>query len=165
MCPSALEVLASIVPPSLSQVAASAMGHPDPVGSSIRVALAAKQTGSRTNIERRREPRYPYPYPIYITPVDRDLVPLANETVSVLGKHLSEHGLDFYHREPIAHRRVIASLALCEGDWLGLLMDLTWCRFKGQGLYDNGGRFISVTRSPMLSVHEGLKTIRAESGT
>jgi hypothetical protein len=33
-------------------------------------------------------------------------------------------------------------------------MDLTWCRFRGQGLYDNGGRFLSVTNSPMFTLQD-----------
>jgi hypothetical protein len=99
--------------------------------------------------ERRREKRYAYPYPIYLTPIDRDgKTPLA-ETIVVVGKHLSEHGLDFYHREPLPFRRVIASLPCAEGQWAGLLMDLSWCRFSRYGWYDSGGRFLRLVTSPM----------------
>lgn len=124
------------------------------IGSCIRDVLAVSRTPSRRDAERRRESRYPYPYPVQITPLDARSQPIIDQTVTVLGKHLSEHGMDFYHREPIAHRLVIASLPLCERNWLALVMDLTWCRFRGQGLYDNGGRFLSVTNSPMFTLQD-----------
>lgn len=99
--------------------------------------------------ERRREKRHPYPYPIYLTPVGRDGRTPEGKSFCVVGKHLSEHGLDFYHREPLPHRRVIASLACGSGTWVGLLMDLSWCRFCRHGWYDNGGRFLHVVTSPL----------------
>lgn len=99
--------------------------------------------------ERRREKRHPYPYPIYLSPVSRDGRTPEGKTIVVVGKHLSEHGLDFYHREPLPYRRVIASLACGSGTWVAMLMDLSWCRFCRHGWYDNGGRFLHAVTSPL----------------
>src|SRR5688572_6124158 len=60
-------------------------------------------------VERRREKRHPFPYPVYLTPVGRDGATPIGETIVVLGKHLSELGFDFYHRAPLPHRRAIVS--------------------------------------------------------
>jgi hypothetical protein len=91
----------------------------------------------------------PYPYPIYLTPLSPTEQPLLDQTVVVIGKHLSDHGLDFYHREALTYRRAIASLDAGELGWIGLLLELTWCRFTRHGWYDNGGRFVSAVRSPL----------------
>jgi hypothetical protein len=96
--------------------------------------------------ERRRDRRFAFPYPIRLTPVDeRGLA--AGPSIVVLGKHLSEGGLDFYHHSPLPYRRVVVSL-----EWRGqpgthLLLQLTWCRFTQHGWYENGGRFLRPVES------------------
>lgn len=120
----------------------------DPVASRVLAALMHKNV-HRKGRERRSERRYPYPHPVYLTPLAGE-VPLVEETVQVHGKHLSAHGFDFYHREPLPYRRMIASL-LVDGAWVGLILDLMWCRFTGAGMYDNGGRFIAPAKSPLAT--------------
>jgi hypothetical protein len=112
-----------------------------------RVLAAAHPTTS--GMERRREKRHPYPYPVYLTPVARDGLTPVGETLVVLGKHLGELGFDFYHRHPLPHRRAIISFELGPCAWLGVLLDLAWCRFGRHGWYDNGGRFLAVVPSPL----------------
>lgn len=102
--------------------------------------------------ERRREKRHAYPYPVYLTPVAEDGSQDEEKTFAVLGKHLSECGLDFYHTQPLPYRRVIASLELANGQWVGLMMDLSWCRFNRHGWYENGGRFLYTAASPVENV-------------
>jgi hypothetical protein len=104
---------------------------------------------TRRPVERRREARFPYPYPIHLTPVTADGSAATSDTFVVIGKHLAPHGIDFYSRQPLAHRRVIASLDCGIEGWIGLLVELTWCRFGRHGWYDNGGRFLGVTPSPL----------------
>jgi hypothetical protein len=99
--------------------------------------------------ERRRETRYPYPYPIHITPFTADGQANVDQTFVVIGKHLAPHGVDFYSREPLADRRVIASLYAGEQGWIGLVVELAWCRFGRHGWYDNGGRFVALVPSPV----------------
>lgn len=109
--------------------------------------LISEQSIARRVQERRRERRFPYPHPVYLTPLTES-GPLVEETLQATGKHLSAHGLDFYHREPLPYRRVIASLEV-NGRWVGLVLDLKWCRFNAHGLYENGGRLVSLIDSPL----------------
>lgn len=122
--------------------------HEQTIRSRIHLVLAGTQP-TRQQLERRREKRHPYPYPVYLTPVGRDGLTPISQTVVVLGKHLSDHGFDFYHREPLPHRRAIVSFEPSPGTWIGLLLDLSWCRFGRHGWYDNGGRFLGVVQSPL----------------
>ena len=99
--------------------------------------------------ERRSDQRYPFPYLINLTPVGADGTPSVQETIVVVGKHLSEHGLGFYHNRPLPYRRMIVSFETTGGTWVGLLIDLTWCRFTKQGWYESGGRFLQAVASPL----------------
>lgn len=97
--------------------------------------------------ERRTDHRSPFPYVMQLEPVGRNGDPCADETVVVVGKHLSRCGLDFYHREPLPHRRMILTIEQASGQCTRLLMELTWCRFIRQGWYASGGRFVGVIES------------------
>lgn len=120
--------------------------HELDVTAAVRFLLGIQP--NRPGIERRREQRFPYPYPIRLTPVTTDgSVPPA-ESVVVLGKHLNEHGLDFYFNEPLPYRRVIASFERNGREIVHLLLELTWCRFGRHGWYENGGRFLQVLPGP-----------------
>lgn len=99
-------------------------------------------------MERRNETRYPFPYLVHITPVAADGVTAEGDTVVVVGKHLSEQGLGFYHPKPLPFRRVIASLEN-NGRWVSFLIDLKWCRFTRQGWYESGGRILELVSSPV----------------
>ena len=99
-------------------------------------------------MERRTETRYPFPYLVHITPVSADGLAVQGETVVVVGKHLSEQGIGFYHPKPLPFRRAIASLEN-NGRWLGFSIDLKWCRFTRQGWYESGGRILDSVPSPM----------------
>lgn len=103
--------------------------------------------------ERRGENRYPFPFLVHLTPVAEDGMTACGESVVVVGKHLSERGLGFYHPKPLPYRRMIASLETAEGQWIGFLIDLNWCRFTRQGWYESGGRFLQAVLSPLASAH------------
>jgi hypothetical protein len=100
-------------------------------------------------VERRRDTRYPFPYLVHLIPVGDDGLTPEGETIVVVGKHLSERGLSFYHPKPLPHRRMIASMQAPSGQWVGFLIDLNWCRFTKQGWYESGGRFLDPVLSPM----------------
>ncbi len=99
-------------------------------------------TGTWT--ERRREQRYPLARLIRLTPVGPDGITPTAEAVVVVGKDVSERGLGFFHRQPLAHRRMIAGLETHGGGWIEFLIDISWCRFTQHGWYDSGGRFLQV---------------------
>jgi len=117
---------------------------------------------NRTHDERRRQKRHPFPYPVRLIPVNTRGDVLGDPIV-VLGKHLSNQGLDFYYQQPVSHRRVIVSFDCESQGRVEMLMDLTWCRFSGHGWYENGGRFLSVPSSappePTLPVVAPLQSI------
>jgi hypothetical protein len=99
--------------------------------------------------ERRNEARYPYPRLVHLTPVDTNGIASSTDSFVVAGKDLGDGGLSFYHPDPIPHRRAIASFELAPGRWLGLLIDLSWCRFTRLGWYESGGRFLQIVQSPL----------------
>lgn len=135
--------------PVSSPTAGAVVGdRQDPLLDQVELVLAAASP-ERKGMERRRETRHPFPYPVHLTPVDPQGRPLLAEAFTVLGKHLSRHGVDFYHREPLAWQRVIVSLPSGDNRWVAFLMELTWCRFGQHGWYDNGGRFLAVAQSPL----------------
>jgi hypothetical protein len=112
-------------------------------------SILASLFPSPKSIERRSDQRFPFPQLLYLTPVGVDGIPLAGESIVVVGKHLSERGLGFYYQQPLAYRRMIASLELADGRWVGFLVDITWCRFTQHGWYDSGGRFLQAVPSPI----------------
>jgi hypothetical protein len=99
--------------------------------------------------ERRRANRYPFPYLVHLTPLDDDGMTPIGETMVVVGKHLSESGLGFYHPQPLPYRRMIVSLETNTGQWLAFVIDLSWCRFTKQGWYESGGRFLQAVDPPV----------------
>ncbi len=115
----------------------------------VRLVLQVFHQTSRVACDRRSDHRIPFPYPIYVTPVDAAGVSTTDETLVVLGKHLSERGLDFYCQMAIPHRRVITSWECGAAQWIALLLDLTWCRSNHHGWYENGGRFLQAVDSPL----------------
>jgi hypothetical protein len=95
-------------------------------------------------MERRVDRRYPYPRLIRLTPVADDGVTVLGPSTVVVGHNLSERGLGFFHQSPLPYRRVIASFDAGDDRWLGLLVDLAWCRFTKLGWYEGGGRFVQA---------------------
>lgn len=102
-------------------------------------------------IERRAAQRFAYPQLLYLTTTLEDGITAGHQTLVVVGKTLSEGGLGFFHREPFAERHVIASLPNHNQQYIGFLLDITWCRFTTLGWYESGGRFLQVVSSPMGS--------------
>ncbi len=94
--------------------------------------------------DRRQSGRAAFPYPVHLTPLLVDHRPDVNQTIIVIGRHLSESGLDFYHHEPVPFRRAIVSLPTDGKEWVSLLFELFWTRYNCHGWYDNGGRFLAV---------------------
>jgi hypothetical protein len=120
------------------------------IAGSVHAALSAVNTAP--DVDRRRQRRNPYPYPLYLTPLNGDGQPNVEESFVVFGKHLSPHGVDFYCHRPVSEQRVIASLDCGAEGFVGLVLQLTWCRFGRHGWYDNGGRFVGVVPSPILEL-------------
>lgn len=119
------------------------VGPDDAVRAQLRRLLSQLHPTPRI-IDRRAERRYPFPQLILLAPVEANGTSAAADPVVVAGKHLSERGLGFYHPAPLTYRRAIASLELRPAGWIGLLVDLSWCRFTRQGWYESGGRILDI---------------------
>jgi hypothetical protein len=98
----------------------------------------------RPQQERRQEHRYPFPYAMLVTPVDDRCNEIGEEPISIIGHHLSEQGFDFYSKEAIPHRFLVASFPVNQDHSTGILLQLNWCRFGHHGWYENGGKFHHV---------------------
>lgn len=109
----------------------------------------------KNRVERRAEQRFPYPYLVRLTPLSPDGLNCLGEPLTVAGKHLSERGLGFYHQQPLPYRRMMASLRGLAQDQVHFLIDVTWCRFTGDGWYDSGGRFLRTLPGPINGGSDG----------
>ena len=104
-------------------------GRDQPVCRQVR-NLLAQMHPNRTRLERRKDLRHPYPFLVEITPVDLDGVTPLGETLTVVGKDLTDRGIGFFHQEPLPFRRAIVSFESGTGFALSVLIDLSWCRFN-----------------------------------
>ncbi len=100
--------------------------------------------------ERREQRRYPFSRLLSLTPITEDDLAPIGPPLTVIGKNLALRGLDFYHTEPLTHRRMIVSFDDTPGD-VHLVLIVTWCRFLRPGWYDSGGRFTHVVTPGKLS--------------
>lgn len=117
------------------------------VRSQVWNVLAAVYPSGRF-VERRQDQRYPYPRLITLWPMDADGETATGPSMTVVGKHLSERGLGFFHPQPLANRLVIVSLEKGDGRGFSFLLDVHRCRFTRQGWYESGGRFIAAATPP-----------------
>ncbi|MBM4000273.1 MAG: hypothetical protein FJ297_12190 [Planctomycetes bacterium] len=108
--------------------------------------VMANATPSRVYAERRSDRRFPFAVPLLLTPLDAHGGRRDGDAVSVIGRHLSDGGLDFYHNAPIPSRYMIAWLPVEGERSVGVVLELTWCRFSGLGWYENGGKFVAPPR-------------------
>lgn len=74
----------------------------------FELILASHKNRSVT-CERRDYPRFDYSMPVFLTPLDEAEEPQLDETIGVIGRPISEKGFDFYSKDPIAAKFVIAS--------------------------------------------------------
>lgn len=110
--------------------------------------LSQNYVGKQVNWERRYGSRVDYPLPVFLTPIDGQGIVLVDESFGVLGRQISESGFDFYHKEAIPYRLVIASFEYSPDRWLGVKLKINWCRFGRHGYCENGGQFLEIVDSP-----------------
>ncbi len=103
---------------------------------------------SRNHHDRRAKPRHPYPHLIRITPTSRDGEP-CSQSLHVVGKHISQDGIGFFHHESLPYRYIVAEFGMPNDQAVEVLVNLVWCRFIYDGWYDSGGRFVRLMDSPI----------------
>lgn len=145
--PLAEEISTPVTPPRHGFTAAQQRGSSTEVREQVWSLLSSFKLQPRAT-ERRSNQRYPYPHLIRLTPVGENLQPIDGEHLVVAGKNISEQGLCFFHIAPLTLRKAIVSLETGNGQWVSLLMDLTWCRFTHHGWYESGGYFIERVPTP-----------------
>jgi hypothetical protein len=114
-------------------------------------ALVARLHPSVT-LERRRADRHSIPITFRLTPLADDGQPIANETISVIGKNISRYGLSFYHATPLAYRRAKISVENIDVVFTAEI-DINWCRFSKPGWYESGSRLIAPAPESTIPTH------------
>jgi hypothetical protein len=132
--------------PQIDSISQSDLNLEEDIRRQVMSLMSALYTEQEI-MEKRHENRLPFPYLIHLTPVAEDGITPHGKSIAVVGKHLSNRGLGFYHPKPLPYRRMIASLEY-NGHWLGFLIDIRWCRFTKHGWYESGGRFLQSVPSP-----------------
>lgn len=99
--------------------------------------------------DRRGRQRFPFPKLIHVTPISPTGLLLEDETIVVVGKSISRDGIGFFHQQPFAHRRAVVLLPTSPDQWLGIVTDVSWCRFTRYGWYESGGHFLEVVEVPL----------------
>jgi len=97
-------------------------------------------------LERRRGDRLSVPVMFRLTPVANDGRPVASESITVIGKNISRHGLSFYHAVPLPYRRALVSVENIEIAF-AVEIDISWCRFSKPGWYESGSRLVAALTS------------------
>jgi len=97
--------------------------------------------------ERRDGARFPYPRLIRLSPLPADGKVASRAPVTVVGKHLSEDGLGFFHHAPLPDRQMLAQLDLPGGGTGTFQIVLRWCRFIRDGWYESGAKLVRVVPS------------------
>jgi hypothetical protein len=94
-------------------------------------------------LERRRHDRLSVPVMFRLTPLSDDGQPIAGESITVIGKNISRHGLSFYHAVPLPYRRARIAAENIEIAFAAEI-DISWCRFSKPGWYESGSRLIAA---------------------
>lgn len=127
-----------------------------------QVRALLKQQPVPMPAERRGEHRYLFPRLLFVTPVAKDGQTVLARPLCAVGKHLSEHGLGFFHPDPLLHRLAVVSVEAEPGKWLGFLVDVRHCRFTTYGWYESGGRLLRPVQPLVHSARIGRETAAAK---
>lgn len=113
--------------------------------------ILEKHSGKRVEGDRRGDLRAHFPARVRLFPICPSTLENDRPPLDVLGKQLSERGLDFYSDQPLPFRYAVARLEQPGLEPVELVISLTWCRFGASGQYENGGRFTRVVTSVSAS--------------
>lgn len=94
--------------------------------------------------DRRRYARHPLPLLMELTPIDIETGEATGDSLIVVGKSLSEHGIGFFHQHAIPYRHALVRVEDHSERETSFLVDLAWCRYTQFGWYESGGRFLKV---------------------
>jgi hypothetical protein len=95
--------------------------------------------------------RMRYDRPAVLTPLDEKRGGLLDSHKIISGRDISPSGFSFTHLDPLPCRRAIITFAFEKESqpWDAVILRLSWCRFTRAGIYQSGGKFVSLTNSPL----------------
>ena len=95
--------------------------------------------------------RMRYDRPAVLTPLDEKRGGLLDGHKIISGRDISPSGFSFTHLDPLPCRRAIITFAFEKESqpWDAVILRLSWCRFTRAGIYQSGGKFVSLTNSPL----------------
>ena len=112
----------------------------DTIGGQVEALLSQFNPG--ISVERRRHLRIPVPVLFRLTPLDDDRQPVAEQSIVVVGKNVSQRGISFIHNRPLPYRRARITLIQPGFGPFDVEVDVRWCRFTRPGWYESGGRLL-----------------------
>jgi hypothetical protein len=108
---------------------------------------SAESRSTRTENRRRRE-RFPINCKILLTPLNQKGQLLKDETVTTLGKDLSQNSICFTHDFALSHRRFLLSFyAFGYGEFF-VEAQVARTRMTAIGLYETGCRMVRKIVAP-----------------
>jgi hypothetical protein len=145
-----LVVMAASQSPQLDAPRAGPQESEKEVRKQVRNLLSNILYASGTSSERRRQIRYPFPQPVYLTLLGENGLVAEGEAIVAAGKDISETGLAFFHATPLPAQQMIVSLEVSHGKWLAFVIQLTRSHAIRHGWYESGGRFVRPVAPPPL---------------
>ena len=104
--------------------------------------VVASWHSSLASLQSRRWHRAKFDKPLSVTPLDNQTEIPAGIPLAVVGHDISLAGLSFIHSQPLAARKVAIAFQIDDGTCESVLTLLKWCRFRRDGLYQSGGKFV-----------------------
>lgn len=106
--------------------------------------IVASWHSSFGSLHSRRWHRVAYTKPLLITPLDDVSGRPCERAFVARARDVSLSGVSFCHAQPLASRRVIVRFRAEDrsGASAGILAMLRWCRFRRDGFYQSGGKFV-----------------------
>lgn len=109
----------------------------------VRLVLGSSPHQPPMGVERRRDPRVAFPFPIDIIPIDSQGFIRTELQEAVIGRFLSYRGLDFYHLQPLPFPSYRCILP-CHGQGIAVTLQVNWSRCNEHGWMESGGRFLDL---------------------
>jgi hypothetical protein len=109
-------------------------------------------TKEMTPDERRIRQRYPISCKMHLMPIDVAGAPIADRTLAIFGKDLSQTGICFAHDFRLPHRRLLISLIDPQMGQFVVEAEVVWTRPTMIGLYESGCRLIRKLAGHKISL-------------
>lgn len=110
--------------------------------------LETNDVQSNSAVERRRNERFPIRCKIVITPINQKGVVLSEESVTAIGKDISQNGIGFTHDFAIKYRRFLLSFHASGFGEFFVEAEVARTRTTAIGLHETGCRMVRKIVAP-----------------